>query len=224
MARDTPKVVQMTLSIQKTSETQYIPIGTEAWFAWLATAHVFAYHEDGASFTARKQHRRNHWYWYAYAKHDGQLHCRYLGRSSDLTPERLGSTLNTLHERPAPPLPRYTAKAYGPRARQSLQSQHNLAQLYSICADPVAPQLVLDRVRRQLNQLVDCFAERQYLGTTAGRQLLDLAEELIAALENERVQADQTLTVVRQLLHEAQAHSIQQRGIELQSLGHGEVF
>jgi len=224
MARDTPKIVDMTLSIQKVNETQYITVGTEAWFAWLATAQIFAYHEDGASFTAHKQQRRNHWYWYAYAKRDEQLRCRYLGRSSDLTPERLSSILNTLHERPAPPLPRYTAKAYGPRARQSLQSQHNLAQLYSICADPVAPQLVLDRVRRQLNHLVHSFAERHYLGTTAGRQLLDLTEELIAALENERVQADQTLTVVRQLLHEAQARSIQQRRDELQPSGYGEVF
>jgi hypothetical protein len=75
------------------------PLGSPAWFAWLATATTFYYQAHyGASFTARCEHRqRGDRYWIAYRRYRGRLHRCYLGKADHLTPQLLDDVALTLN-------------------------------------------------------------------------------------------------------------------------------
>ena len=64
-----------------------ILLDTPAWFAWLETADRFCFSSQHHAyrFTARKEKRRGHCYWYAYMKNASKLHNIYLGKSERLT-------------------------------------------------------------------------------------------------------------------------------------------
>ncbi|MEO8288399.1 MAG: LuxR C-terminal-related transcriptional regulator [Chloroflexota bacterium] len=81
---------------------RFITVGTPAWFAWLESAAAFAFTSPAGSFTARKETRaRGGWYWKAYHTAQGTLHRAYLGKTSDLTLERLETIAATLAAAPA---------------------------------------------------------------------------------------------------------------------------
>ncbi len=91
-----------------------IPVGTPAWFAWLESAMAFAFTSPAGRFTARKEARaRGGSYWKAYHTAHGTLHRAYLGKTTDLTLDRLNHAAATLAAaavvpRPAPRGPRAT--------------------------------------------------------------------------------------------------------------------
>ncbi|OLB45441.1 MAG: hypothetical protein AUH05_03300 [Ktedonobacter sp. 13_2_20CM_53_11] len=61
-----------------------------AWFAWLSQVSSFAFHGRNGSYTACKEcKQRGEGYWYAYARVEGKLTKRYLGRGIGLTIPRL---------------------------------------------------------------------------------------------------------------------------------------
>ena len=61
-----------------------------AWLVWVCQVSSFAFHGQHGSCTVRKERkRRGGEYWYAYARVEGNLSKRYLGRDSDLTLRRL---------------------------------------------------------------------------------------------------------------------------------------
>jgi hypothetical protein len=64
-----------------------IRLDSPAWFAWLQTADRFCFSSQHHAyrFTARKEKRRGHCYWYAYMKNASKLHNIYLGKSEHLT-------------------------------------------------------------------------------------------------------------------------------------------
>ncbi|HEX2911084.1 MAG TPA: LuxR C-terminal-related transcriptional regulator [Chloroflexia bacterium] len=67
-----------------------IKLETPEWFEWLESAKTFTFTGSSGSFIARKEARsRGGWYWKAYHTAHGTLHRAYLGRSSDLTLDRL---------------------------------------------------------------------------------------------------------------------------------------
>ena len=72
-----------------------IPIGTGEWFGWLEQHRSFCFETDYSTFTARKEKRPGGWYWYAYRRKQGKLHTAYLGKSEELTPERLDTIAAT---------------------------------------------------------------------------------------------------------------------------------
>ncbi len=89
MARTTPRVERSTL-VGGAGDGSTIAIDTPAWYAWLEAATTFAFVGDQGSFTARKERSaRAGGYWKAYRKHKGTLRSAYLGKSADLTLERL---------------------------------------------------------------------------------------------------------------------------------------
>src|SRR5689334_5840812 len=89
MARTTPRVEEATL-VAATGSAEAIVVGTAAWYAWLDGATTFAFVGTCGSFTARKEQRgRAGWYWKAYRKRAGKVAGAYLGKSADLTLERL---------------------------------------------------------------------------------------------------------------------------------------
>src|SRR6266700_3755143 len=76
-----------------------IRVGSAAWYAWLADEQnkSFSFRNDLGTFTARRERQRNGWYWYAYRRSKGKLHKVYLGRTEELTLERLKVAAAALH-------------------------------------------------------------------------------------------------------------------------------
>ncbi|MEW5818418.1 MAG: hypothetical protein AB1798_23890 [Spirochaetota bacterium] len=66
-----------------------IQIGSPAWYAWLTDHSGFIYEGRTGHFTACREFRRGISYWYGYRRRDGKLSKTYLGKSEDLTQERL---------------------------------------------------------------------------------------------------------------------------------------
>jgi predicted ATPase/DNA-binding CsgD family transcriptional regulator len=89
-----------------------ITIGTAAWFRWLERHQSFSFKAGRMTFTARKEQRPGGWYWYAYRRSQGKLHTAYLGKSEELTVERLNTIAQALERGDAPiqkpePVPTY---------------------------------------------------------------------------------------------------------------------
>ena len=66
-----------------------IQVGSQSWFTWLAHHAGFVYEGSTGHFTGRRELRRGIGYWYGYRRRDGKLSKVYLGRSEELTRERL---------------------------------------------------------------------------------------------------------------------------------------
>src|SRR5215471_13865988 len=98
MARSIPKVREGSL-LQHSKEgtsTDTISIGTDAWYSWLEQHHAFTFETPRTTFTARKDQRPGGWYWFTYRRRQGKLHSAYLGKSAELTQERLNATAEAL--------------------------------------------------------------------------------------------------------------------------------
>ena len=68
-----------------------IKVGSDAWYTWLANEQnkSFSFRNDLGTFSARCERQHKGWYWYAYRRSEGKLHKVYLGRTEELTLERL---------------------------------------------------------------------------------------------------------------------------------------
>jgi LuxR family transcriptional regulator, maltose regulon positive regulatory protein len=100
MARATPQVAGATL-VDRADTVQSIAVDTPAWFAWLERATTFAFVGVAGHFTARKERRGSAGgYWKAYRKRAGVVQSAYLGKSADLTLERLQDAAVTLAASP----------------------------------------------------------------------------------------------------------------------------
>jgi hypothetical protein len=91
MARSIPTVREGFLHQESTEDTSTttISIGTAAWYSWLEQHASFTYETPRITFTARKEQRPGGRYWYAYRRIRGKLHSFYLGKSAELTLQRL---------------------------------------------------------------------------------------------------------------------------------------
>ncbi len=66
-----------------------LQVGSPEWFSWLAETGKFSYKGENGKFTAQSEKRRKQAYWYAYRRSAGKLSKTYLGRTEELTSERL---------------------------------------------------------------------------------------------------------------------------------------
>jgi hypothetical protein len=100
MAHSIPRVHDDSLHIPTVEGhgTSVITLGSAAWDSWVEQARSFRFESPHASFTARKEQRPGGWYWYAYRRRHGTLHIAYLGKSEELSSERL-HTVATVLER-----------------------------------------------------------------------------------------------------------------------------
>jgi class 3 adenylate cyclase len=98
MAHSIPKARDGSLH-QHTAEGTLldpITIGTAEWYSWLEQHRSFCFEAGRMTFTARKEQRPGGWYWYAYRRSQGKLHSVYLGKSEELTLERLRAIATVL--------------------------------------------------------------------------------------------------------------------------------
>jgi predicted ATPase/DNA-binding CsgD family transcriptional regulator len=93
MARTTPVVRGGTLTGYVDAHERQIRVGTPAWYTWLEEVSTFAFTGNVGTFTARKEPKLHggELYWKAYRKRDGKLYRAYLGKSEDVTLERLNA-------------------------------------------------------------------------------------------------------------------------------------
>src|SRR5258708_22376636 len=70
-----------------------VSVGSDAWYTWLTSesGRSFTFRSQLGTFTARRERKRNGWYWYIYRKQQGKLNKAYLGRAKELSLERLTS-------------------------------------------------------------------------------------------------------------------------------------
>lgn len=69
-----------------------VEVGTDRWYKWLADNPSFRFESGFAgekSFTARKHERDTNDFWYAYRKIGGKAKSCYLGKTEQLTAEKL---------------------------------------------------------------------------------------------------------------------------------------
>jgi hypothetical protein len=102
--RQIPSVADGLLQGAAVSGADGLAVGSPAWFAWLAddAARSFSFRSSAGPYTARKERRqRGGTYWVAYRTAAGRQRKVYLGRSAELTPERLAEAAATLAARVA---------------------------------------------------------------------------------------------------------------------------
>src|SRR5947209_3987375 len=156
-----PRVIRDHLLLPDSSNHSVptIQVGSEAWFVWLSqpATRSFAFSSAEGALTARREHRRGTWYWYAYRSQDGHLHKTYLGKSEDLTLVRLHEAATSLSTERAtrpqlsdtlrPPLP---PAATPPSSVASAPSLHLLTTKISV--PPARLSMVMrPRLTQQMN-------------------------------------------------------------------------
>ena len=102
MTQATPIIRSDTLVYQQEGQEHTLVVGTSAWYAWLRTATTFVFTCGSGTFTARKEragNKRGGWYWRAYRQRDSKLRRVYVGKSEELTLQRLNIVAAILAER-----------------------------------------------------------------------------------------------------------------------------
>src|SRR5437667_830466 len=92
MAQVSPIIQNGILTYLQDGSFVQMVVDSSDWYDWLQTASTFTFRNEHGSFTARKEragNRRGRLYWRAYHTRNGKLHRVYLGKSGELTLERL---------------------------------------------------------------------------------------------------------------------------------------
>ncbi len=154
MARHSiPRVIKDHLLLPDSGD-QSIPaiqVGSEEWFAWLSqpATRSFAFSSLQGALTARREHRRGTWYWYAYRSQEGHLHKTYLGKSGDLTLVRLHEAATMLsEERAARPEQPDTIRPPQPPAATQSSSVTGTPSLHLLATKISVPPARLSMVTR----------------------------------------------------------------------------
>lgn len=75
---------------------EHVCPGTPAWYAWLDENSAFVFDNYDLHFTARKEKRAGGFYWYAYRRQHGKLRTAYIGKSEEITLDRLAAVASSL--------------------------------------------------------------------------------------------------------------------------------
>jgi hypothetical protein len=99
-------VIQGTLEV----EGKVFELDSPKGSAWLESITSFRFVPIGASkpYTVRKESGKGGNYWYGYRKVSGKLHKRYIGKTLEITSERLEEIAEALNVPPQPRLPKVT--------------------------------------------------------------------------------------------------------------------
>ncbi len=148
-----PRVIENRLLPLESSNQNCAPIAvdSEDWYVWLNAPDQgsFAFSSSRGSLTARREKRHGTWYWYAYRSQAGRLSKVYLGKSEELTQERLHEAATLLSAQGANrPEPKdsvhISPSASPPVSSKKASSLHLLTTKISV---PPARQNVVTRPR-----------------------------------------------------------------------------
>jgi LuxR family transcriptional regulator, maltose regulon positive regulatory protein len=91
MRKNSKPLVQINslVNYDGTDSATPIQVGSLVWYDWLTNHDGFIYEGGAGHFTARSELRRGIRYWYSYRRREGKLTKTYLGKSEELTLERL---------------------------------------------------------------------------------------------------------------------------------------
>jgi LuxR family maltose regulon positive regulatory protein len=82
------------------------PYNCENWHSWLDTRTSFSFQGHSGRLSLLKEPRpRGEGYWYAYRRYGGKIVKKYMGRTSDLSIERLEAAAEALNSEDGEPLP-----------------------------------------------------------------------------------------------------------------------
>lgn len=79
-------------------ENTTLPVGSMEWYDWISANRKFRFEGKEGNFSARREKRGNHTYWYAYRRIGGKLYKTYLGKSKDIDLECLIEASRSLTE------------------------------------------------------------------------------------------------------------------------------
>jgi LuxR family transcriptional regulator, maltose regulon positive regulatory protein len=107
MARtNPPPLVDHTHLLQPEHAAEPIAVGAPAWYSWLEDATSFVFRSPHGPFTAYKERRGpTQEYWKAYRRRAGRLQRVYLGKSGELTLDRLNAAAAELANKPSADAP-----------------------------------------------------------------------------------------------------------------------
>jgi len=107
MARATSHITDGILTYHDAMQEHTIAVGGSLWWQWLAAegTTTFRFEHPLCNFTARRERKRDGSYWYAYRTRGGALQKAYLGKSADLTLDRLQEVAAMLAQQSAMPPP-----------------------------------------------------------------------------------------------------------------------
>src|SRR5215470_8765724 len=99
---DVPHVRDGALRFTANAADKQVPVvvGSVKWYQLLEQIASFGFEDEiGRSFTARRERRKQGWYWYAYRKHGKKLRKVYLGKTEQLEQTRLEAAARELADR-----------------------------------------------------------------------------------------------------------------------------
>jgi LuxR family maltose regulon positive regulatory protein len=155
------------------------------WHAWLATCSSFSFQGQSGRLTLRKESRargRDH-YWYAYCRLGGRLAKRYIGRTADLTLERLEETARSLTTSGAATFPPALMTKTFPRERGSASQTRKPMPLLApklYLPQPSGSLIARERLLTRLNAGLEC--KLTLLSAPPGFGKTTLASQWVASL------------------------------------------
>lgn len=188
-----PRIVDDQLVL---ANARPIRVGSPAWFRWLEndTPRSFSYRAPQVTLTLRRENKRNGEYWYAYRTRQGQLGKSYVGKSSELTVERLRAAAARLSAAPASPPARVRLEFFGAphvwRGKETVVLNAKAMALLAFLAaraEPVARDKILallwqdsapDAARKNLRNLLWHLRRAVAPDVVTGNQELELAPAL----------------------------------------------
>jgi LuxR family maltose regulon positive regulatory protein len=136
-------------------------VGSSDWYGWLEANRSFEYVDDAGVFVALKEHsKRAGTFWRAFRRQDATTRRVYLGRSRDVTLERLVAAGRALIGEPSPPVAA-TLAAVDPGS--VLRARLGAPPMRRAC---VARERLLDRLRDADESLTLVVAPAGYGKTT----------------------------------------------------------
>ena len=100
---DLPRVRDGALRFTSSAADEQTPVlvGSAEWYDMLEQIALFGFEDQsGRSFTARREQRKQQWYWYAYRQCGKKLRKVYLGKADQLEPARLQAAARDLANLP----------------------------------------------------------------------------------------------------------------------------
>ena len=128
------------------------------------------------NFTARRERKHDGWYWYAYRTRGGALQKAYLGKSADLTLDRLQEVAAVLAQRSAAQRPLHMSLHHSHRSRAAAPGAlagvpHDPLVMTKLALPPARPALVprprlMDRLEAGLQRKLTLIAAPAGYGKT----------------------------------------------------------